>query len=88
MDVLECKTTSKNTHVDTLHDYFLLIQPTITNQQLRKYLHIESVKTANYLLQKLNIKPHGNKRNPTYDLTSLWPTKKDPPAITGKSFKV
>ncbi|WP_408011628.1 nuclease-related domain-containing protein [Pseudalkalibacillus sp. A8] len=40
---LECKTNSKNAHIDTLRDYCLLIQPTITNQQLRKYLHIKSV---------------------------------------------
>ncbi len=52
---LACKTVSKDAHLNALRDYYLLIQPTITNQQLRNYLHIDSRKTASYLLQSLKM---------------------------------
>lgn len=52
-----CSNKSTDAHLSSLQDYFFLINPTITNQQLRKFLHINSASTANKLLKSLNL-PH------------------------------
>ncbi|WP_066258477.1 nuclease-related domain-containing protein [Neobacillus drentensis] len=51
-----CDTFSKDAHIYALNDYFLLIGPTITNQQFREIAHIKSINVAKRLLhsEKLN----------------------------------
>ncbi|MCM3574094.1 NERD domain-containing protein [Mesobacillus subterraneus] len=61
-----CRRTAKNAHNQALGDYFLLINDTITNQQLRKFLHIHSPKLATKLLSKSNLKCHESTRRSCY----------------------
>ncbi len=70
---LTCKFSSKSAHLKALQDYFLLINSTITNHQVREYLHINSVAGANYILKKLNLPHQGTTSNRTYLLESLDP---------------
>ncbi len=67
---LVCKATSKNAHLQALHDYALLINPTITNKELRKYLHIDSEAVVNYILKAMNFDFTGNTKGRVYNLTS------------------
>ncbi|WP_180953490.1 nuclease-related domain-containing protein [Bacillus sp. T33-2] len=53
----KCNTKSKDAHIQSLNDYFLLFHPSITNQQFRDFHHITSIHTACKLLAKLNL-PH------------------------------
>ncbi|WP_408007220.1 hypothetical protein ACJROX_21355 [Pseudalkalibacillus sp. A8] len=63
-----CRATSKNAHFQALHDYALLINPTITNKELRKFLHIDSEAVANYILKSLNLDYRGNTKERIYYL--------------------
>ncbi|WP_261132590.1 nuclease-related domain-containing protein [Bacillus sp. Marseille-Q3570] len=71
-----CQTVSKDAHLNALRDYYLLIQPAITNQQLRNYLQIDSRNSARYLLQSLKLQHKGNTSRLSYDLSALWSAKK------------
>lgn len=66
-----CNQMSKDTHIKALHDYFLLFNSTITNRQLREFLHITSITTASKLLSSLNIKKSGKNKGSFYDLKGL-----------------
>lgn len=61
-----CGCISKNAHVQTLHDYFLLISTSITNEEFRKWTHLKSRKTAARLLNQLNLPVSGNNRHMMY----------------------
>ncbi|MEY2194120.1 nuclease-related domain-containing protein [Neobacillus sp. BF23-41] len=50
-----CKCKSKTAHIQALNDYFLLIKPSITNSELRRFLHIHSPKSANKILKSMNL---------------------------------
>ncbi|MBT2699724.1 NERD domain-containing protein [Bacillus sp. ISL-40] len=50
-----CKCNSKTVHIQALNDYFLLIKPSITNSELRRFLHIDSPKSANNILKSMNL---------------------------------
>jgi len=68
---LHCKTDSKEAHIEALQDYSLLISTTITNKQLRNFLHISSTSVANKILSSLNLKYSGEKRGRVYELPNL-----------------
>ncbi|MBB5174260.1 hypothetical protein [Texcoconibacillus texcoconensis] len=51
-----------------LQDYSLLIGNTITNQQLRSFLRLESRMTAQRILQDVAIGYKGNYRDRVYQL--------------------
>lgn len=51
----QCSYLSKTAFLPTLSDYFLLIKPTITNQEFRHFFHIPTVRIANHILKSLNI---------------------------------
>ncbi|MGM7700913.1 nuclease-related domain-containing protein [Pseudalkalibacillus sp. Hm43] len=75
----DCNSSSKSAHLNALQDYFLLINPTITNQQVRDFLHINNVAGANYVLQQLHLPHQGTTSNRAYLLESLdlgQPTKR------------
>jgi rubrerythrin len=63
-----CLTISTKAHMDALQDFSLLIDSTITSQQFRNYLHINSRTSAHRLIKSLNIKPLGSKRKRKYML--------------------
>lgn len=64
----KCKITSKEAHIKALHDYSLLLGDTITNKELRNFLHIPSSYTATRLLQSLNLPQTGAYKNRRYTL--------------------
>lgn len=61
-----CGTKSKTAHIQAINDYFLLIKPTINNFELRQFLHIQSEKTAQRILQSLNLSSSGYKKTKIY----------------------
>lgn len=67
----KCNTPSKNAHIKALQDHFLLINPHITNQALRTYLHIESSTAAHYIFKSLNLKYEGTTKGRVYSLDSI-----------------
>ncbi|MBV7505239.1 NERD domain-containing protein [Bacillus sp. sid0103] len=50
-----CKCKSKTAHIQAIHDYFLLIKPSMTNSELRHFLQIDSPKCANKILKSMNL---------------------------------
>jgi hypothetical protein len=50
-----CKCKSKTAHIQDINDYFLLCKPTITNAELRHFLHIDSPRCANKILSQLDL---------------------------------
>ncbi|MEK4566481.1 nuclease-related domain-containing protein [Alkalihalobacillus sp. FSL R5-0424] len=64
-----CNTTSKTAHIQALEEYFLLIKPTISNQELRDYLQINSSAVAYQLLKKLDVKRTHKNKHCYYHLT-------------------
>ncbi|TMU84445.1 NERD domain-containing protein [Bacillus sp. BHET2] len=66
---IKCERKDKSAHIQALKDYELLIGPTITNNQLRKYLQIDSSHVAKRLLQSLNLSTTGTKKGTKYILS-------------------
>ncbi|GAE33283.1 hypothetical protein JCM9157_277 [Halalkalibacter akibai JCM 9157] len=54
-----CKTASKDAHLYTLNDYYLLIGSVITNKRLRWFCNISSRSIAAKLLTSLDLKQSG-----------------------------
>ncbi|MDF2858363.1 MAG: hypothetical protein K0Q87_4214 [Neobacillus sp.] len=69
----QCKSTSKVAHLQTVNDYFLLINQTITRNQFSQFLQIESTSKAKHLLLALNLPSSGSKRGTIYNLCILSP---------------
>lgn len=67
----KCQSKSKTAHHPAVNDYFLLIKPTITNAELRQFLHIPSPRSANNLLGHMNLTASGTYKGRVY-------TPKDP----------
>ncbi|WP_212971619.1 nuclease-related domain-containing protein [Bacillus sp. J14TS2] len=62
-----CQQTSVSAHIQALLDYFLLIKPSITNAQCRKFLHLHSRYQAQKILNTFpNLKKTGKNRGTTY----------------------
>ena len=61
-----CKEKSKTAHIKAIEDYFLLIKPSITNSELRHFLQIDSIKSANNILKSLNLPYTGNRKGRVY----------------------
>ncbi|MGP4078718.1 nuclease-related domain-containing protein [Pseudalkalibacillus sp. R45] len=68
---LECSVISKDAYIQALRDYFLLFYPTITNRQLRKFLHVSSDSIAKKIAHSLNLTHTGTTKNRIYHLNSL-----------------
>ncbi|MFT4417299.1 nuclease-related domain-containing protein [Fredinandcohnia humi] len=64
----QCSTKSKDAHLHALNDYFLLIAPTITNQQLRDFLQFPSSSVSSKLLQSMNLDHTGNTKGRKYKI--------------------
>ncbi len=63
-----CNTVSKNAHLQALNDYYLLVDTTITNKNLRKFLHLPSISVSQKLLSSLNLTSSGSYRNRSHQL--------------------
>jgi hypothetical protein len=62
----ECKISSLDAHIKALHDYFLLIDSSITNKAARDFLQISSRNVTKQLLQGMNLKITGTKKGAVY----------------------
>lgn len=65
----ECHYRSKKAHIQALEDYYLLIKPTISNEECRNFLNISSPTVAHTLLSHLKISRVKKNRYTYYDLT-------------------
>jgi hypothetical protein len=63
-----CQITSKDAHLNAISDYFYLIKPTITNFELRSFLHLPTDNTTQKLLFRLNLPASGKTKNRIYHL--------------------
>lgn len=61
-----CLFYSKDAHQSALNDYSLLFGNSITNHQLRKFLHIDSVYNASRLLSTLKLTNTGSNKGKVY----------------------
>lgn len=62
----QCNHKNKDGHIETLNDYFLLIDSSITNQKFRKFIHLSSQNTAKRLLTELNLPFSGSNKGRIY----------------------
>lgn len=67
-----CSHSSKDAHLSSIKDYYLLISPTITNKQLRSFINIPSVFTASRLLASMKLPKFGSRKKPVYDLSKYF----------------
>lgn len=63
-----CSFTSRDAHLRALRDYALLVDSSITNRQLREYLHIKSASVAEKLLKRLDLPHTGSTKDWAYQL--------------------
>ncbi|MBV7505733.1 NERD domain-containing protein [Bacillus sp. sid0103] len=63
-----CKTISKDAILKALSDYFYLYKQTITNQEVKVFLHLASPNTTQKILHKLNLKTTGRTKDRCYYL--------------------
>lgn len=61
-----CSSKSKKAHIQTLHDFALLVRPTITNKDVRSFLQIESATIANRILLGMNVEYTGSFKGREY----------------------
>lgn len=64
----KCGGKFKDAHINATHDYFLLINPTITNQKLREFLHISSRSVSLRILNSMNLSYYGDGKGRLYFL--------------------
>ncbi|MEH7225333.1 nuclease-related domain-containing protein [Bacillus sp. JJ1566] len=64
-----CKYSSTKPYYNSLNEYLLLFGNTITNQQLRDFLDIQSISTAKHILTSLNLQHEGSFRDRIYLLS-------------------
>lgn len=67
-----CKNHSKTAHEQAIFDYFLLINPSITNRQCRDFLCTESSDVINYLFKKMNLLSGGKGKGKKYFPPELY----------------
>jgi hypothetical protein len=67
-----CQCHSKTAHIQAIRDYFLLIKPSITNSELREFLHIDSPRVANKILRQLNLPSEGTFKGRIYFPKAEW----------------
>lgn len=63
-----CSFSSKDAHLNSLKDYSLLIQPSISNNQLKTFLKLPTNAIAYNILHSLNLKYTGTYKDRSYDL--------------------
>ncbi|ENQ3080922.1 nuclease-related domain-containing protein [Bacillus multifaciens] len=66
-----CNDISKSAHKDALQEYALLLGTTVTNKELKEFLHITSSSVIKRLIGAMNLPYKGEYKGRKYDLTSL-----------------
>ncbi|WP_285765499.1 nuclease-related domain-containing protein [Peribacillus sp. SI8-4] len=66
-----CSCISKDAHMQTLRDYALLIDSTITNNQARRFLQLDSIDVMQKMLCAMDLPHRGRFRNRVYSLDRL-----------------
>lgn len=61
-----CQFSSKGAHLEALNDYFLLFKPSITNNELKIFLHLPSNNVAQKILKKLKLQFTGKTKSRIY----------------------
>lgn len=69
----ECLLFSKDAFLNGINDYFLLIKPSFTNPEIRKFLHMPSSRTTTSRLPTLHLPYTGTKRGRTYHRPQSFP---------------
>lgn len=69
----ECLLFSKDAFFNGINDYFLLIKPSFSNPEIRKFLHMPSSRTTTSFLPKLNFPYTGTKRGRIYHQPHPFP---------------
>jgi len=64
-----CSYAEKNAIIHSLFDYFLLLRPTITNAQSRRFLAISSTSISSKILSSMNLPRSGSTKGIVYHLT-------------------
>jgi hypothetical protein len=64
----KCGGKSRDAHLKALRDYQLLFGPSITNQQFREFLQIDSINVASKMLKKLKLPHTGINKHRVYQL--------------------
>lgn len=62
----KCRTYSKNVHINSIKDFFLIISTTITNKLCREFLMIDNPDIAKRVLTSLNLPTSGSNKNRQY----------------------
>lgn len=62
----ECHFQSRDAHLQAINDYFLLFKPSITNSELREFLHIPSSRAATNIFTNLQLTNTGNTKDRVY----------------------
>ncbi|MDN3017641.1 nuclease-related domain-containing protein [Paenibacillus sp. BSR1-1] len=68
-----CQCISKEAFLQAIYDYFLLIDPHITNQQLCWFLNLPTPRSASYLFSLLKFPYTGNSRDRIYHQPHPFP---------------
>lgn len=63
-----CKQLAEQPYLEGLQDWFMLINPKISNEQCRQFLSLKDKHAANYILNQLPLKREGDSRKTSY----LW----------------
>jgi ribosomal protein L37AE/L43A len=62
----KCKKKSKNAHLQAINDYFLLVNPSFTNSEIRRFLHIDSPDSMQKILSQMDLPFTGKYKNRVY----------------------
>ncbi|UZJ79403.1 nuclease-related domain-containing protein [Fictibacillus sp. KU28468] len=65
----QCGSFSKDAHFAAITDYKLLIGLSVSNSELRSFLHLSSVSVSSRILQSMNLSYTGTYRNRNYLMT-------------------
>jgi hypothetical protein len=63
---LSCLFATKDAHLEAINDYFLLLKPTITNNELKIFLHLPSNDIAQKILKKSKLQSTGKTKSRIY----------------------
>ena len=66
-----CNGISKFAHEDAFRDYALLLGTTVTNQELKEFLHTTSSSVIKRLVHTMNLPYKGEKKGRKYDLMGI-----------------
>lgn len=66
-----CCSKSQDAYLESLQDYALLINPTVTNEELRDFLQLPSRKVAYRMLTSMNLTHTGQNKGRSYTLPPL-----------------